>query len=357
MNNKKKILIIYNFLLHYRKPLFNFLSKDYDVTVLHSGKQTVSDEDLYNEIIVPIKNIGPFKLQIGLNKEIKNNYNVIIALFDLSFLYTIYSIFIHCKSTRFILWGAWFTNSLLANKIRLLLTKKVDASIYYTYQSMQEFVKRGINQDNLYVANNTVDVGKRIKAYENNNKTRILFVGSLDKRKENDILIKAFANIIFEIPEDIVLTIIGDGPEYEKLRYLTKQFKIEKRVIFLGRINEPERLKKYYTESILSVSYGQAGLSVLQAMGFGVPFLTKNNAVSGGEITNIKHGINGLLCTNSIDSLENTLIYATNNIKEMQKMGENAYYYYTKYCTIENYALGFKDAIENTRNANVDYNL
>jgi len=351
----KKLLIIYNYLLHYRKPLFNEISKYYEVTIIHSGEKTVKSMDMYSEIIVPVKFLGPFYFQIGLLKEVRNSkYDIIIALFDIRWISTMLSIFVCKQTTKFIWWGAWITKSELANKLRIMLSKKADANIFYTFSSMSDFIKRGIDKKSLFVANNTIDVGSRIKAFENNNKTKILFVGSLDKRKQIDILIKAFSNILDRIPKNIQLTIIGHGVEYNKLIELVNYLQLNHRVIFLGRINDPKELKKYYTESFLSVSFGQAGLSVLQAFGFGVPFLTKKNAISGGEITNIKHMFNGILCEDNLNSLEENLIFAVNHLKQMLLMGENAYNYYSEYCTIENYAVGFKDAIEGTRNAKVD---
>ena len=51
----------------------------------------------------------------------------------------------------------------------------------------------------------------------------------------------------------------------------------------------------FYKFAYCSISYGQAGLSVLQAFAFGVPFLTTENAISGGEKHNIENGKNGFL--------------------------------------------------------------
>ena len=37
----KRILILQNTILHYRKPLYNKLAEQYDVTVLHSEEKKV----------------------------------------------------------------------------------------------------------------------------------------------------------------------------------------------------------------------------------------------------------------------------------------------------------------------------
>lgn len=50
-NWMKKVLILQNTILHYRKALYNELSKNYDVTILHSGKVSKNQDDYYNEIV------------------------------------------------------------------------------------------------------------------------------------------------------------------------------------------------------------------------------------------------------------------------------------------------------------------
>jgi glycosyltransferase involved in cell wall biosynthesis len=352
----KKILIQYNFILHYRKAFFNELSRHYEVTVYHSGNKTVTENDKYQEIIVPIKKIGPFYLQSGVLDAVKSdNYDIVIALFDVRWINTVLSIFFN-KNSKFIWWGAWITKSKIANFIRLFFTRKSFANVFYTNEARIDFINYGIDDYNLYVANNTFDVGKRIKSYENDLKNSILFVGSLDKRKQNDITITAFNNIINAIPKDINLIIIGDGSERKTLEELVLKLNIEKRVIFKGKITHADKLQEYYKKAIVSISFGQAGLSVLQALGFGVPFLTKTNAISGGEKTNIKHNKNGIFCDDNILSLEENLKYLCNNIGFARDLGENAYQYYSDYCTIENMVQGFLDAIDGTKLANIDEN-
>ena len=352
---KKNVLIIYNYILHYRILFFNKLADNYNVTVLHSGKKSAKEGDRFNEIIMPEKKIGPFHLQKGVLREVsKEKYDVIIVLFDLAWIYSIISFYNHNKKAKFILWGAWRTNNYLADQLRIFLTKKASASIFYTNEAKDDFIKKGVPDTNLYVANNTFDVGDRVQSYNYHLKRRILFVGSLDKRKQNDVLLEVFSQIIEKIPSDISLTIIGDGNEKQNLMEISIKLGINNHVEFLGKINDVNKLRDYYKEAIVSVSVGQAGLSVLQSLGYGVPFLTKRNAISGGEKSNIKAGYNGILCEDNPISLSENLIFLCNNIDYSRELGKNAYNYYSKFCTMDNMVQGFKDAIENTRFAVVD---
>lgn len=125
-------------------------------------------------------------------------------------------------------------------------------------------------------------------------------------------------------------------------------------VEFLGKINDPEKLKEYYQHAIVSVSFGQAGLAVLQSLGYGVPFLTKLNAISGGEKSNIKNNVNSVFCEDNQRSLEQSLVKLCTDIDYSRALGKAAFDHYSEYCTIENMTQGFLDAIEGTRLAKID---
>lgn len=352
---KKNVLIIYNYAYHYRIPVFNKLAEKYNVTVLHSGKKLMRKEDRFIEIIVSEIKIGPFHFQKGVLREVnKAKYDAIIACFDVAWINTIISLYMHNKKAKFILWGPWITDNYLANQLRIFLTKRVSACIFYTNGAKVDFIKRGVPSTNLYVANNTFDVGDRVQSYRHPLKERILFVGSLNKRKQNDILLEVFSQIITKIPSNIMLTLIGDGREKQYLMELSDKLGLNNKIEFLGKINDITKLKEYYKEAIVSVSFGQAGLSVLQSLGCGVPFLTKKNAISGGEISNIKTDYNSILCEDNPMSLSEWLVFLCNNIDYSRELGKNAYDYYSKFCTMDNMVQGFKDAIENTRFAIID---
>jgi glycosyltransferase involved in cell wall biosynthesis len=357
INMKKNVLIISNVILHYRISFFNALANNYDVTVLHSGKSSVKKEDNFREIIVPLVKVGPFRFQKFLFQEVKKQkYDVVIAMFDVAWINTLFLLYKYNKKIKFILWGAWITNNYVANCIRIFLAKKVSACVFYTNEAKIDFIKRGVPSTTLYVANNTFDVSNRVQSYNYPKKWRVLFVGSLDKRKQNDVLFDSFRHIINKIPSDIILTMVGDGFERNQLVESSVELGLNNRIEFVGTVNDTEILKKYYEEAIVSVSFGQAGLSVLQSIGYGVPFLTKENAISGGEISNIKNGYNGILCKDSETSLSDNLILLCNNIDYSRELGKNAYDYYSKYCTMENMVQGFKDAIEGTRYTKIDEN-
>ena len=120
---------------------------------------------------------------------------------------------------------------------------------------------------------------------------------------------------------------------------------LNQNVFMLGEINDPVLKKEYFAKSIVNISPNQAGLSVLESFSFGVPFVTKENAISGGEHLNIKHGYNGLLLKNEEELLEK-MNNINDNIGQIRKMGENAYNYYVNNRNFNSMVEAFVNAIE-----------
>lgn len=342
----KKILIIQNKILHYRKALYNELSNYYNITVLHSGDKSLVKEDRYKEVISSKTKFLTFEIQHSLFSEVRKDYDVVIAMFDLHWLKNFLIPSIVKKNTEFIWWGQWLTDKNIADYLKVYFSNKNVKSILYTESEKKRLIHEGVKEENLFVANNTFDVGERYKCFQELDKNTILFVGSLDKRKELDVLLKAFSEIIEIIPKSINLVIIGDGEEKENLIKLIGKLSLKKRVSMKGKITSNQDLIEYYKKALVNVSFGQAGLSVLQSFGYGVPFITKTNAISGGEKTNIIQGYNGYFCEDNVESLVHLLQILSNDESLARTLGENAYEYYSEKCTVGNMANGFIKAIE-----------
>ena len=152
------------------------------------------------------------------------------------------------------------------------------------------------------LARNTLFVNKKItlQSYEIDIDQRdsFIFVGSLVKRKNIDLLISSWKYLIGkkEIKPTLKLRIIGNGSELENLKQLVKRNNLNDSVIFMGDITDENELKKYYSKSFASCCLGQSGLSIVQSLLFGVPFICMKDCHSGGEKENIINGKTGFLC-------------------------------------------------------------
>ena len=347
----KKILIIYPFSHHYRKEVFNALSDKVDLTILHSGKtlfSEVSSGIKFKEVLIPHYKIGPFTLRPSLHKYTKG-YDYYIILSDIRWLNSIFFFLFNYKKQKIILWGNWFTKSRIANYLRVFLSNKAFSNIFYHQHTKNQFVESGVKATKCFVANNTIHINQD-RLSINKIRNKILFVGSLNTRKRIDLLIKSYIKIQNLIP-DVTLEIIGSG---DQLYYLKKIANNNNKIIFHGRIQDKKILSKLYNKAICEVSPMQAGLSVLQSLGFGVPFITHKDAITGGEIYNLIDGYNGFFFDNHTIYLDNIILNLCTNQELITNMSNNAKKYYNNFCTNENMVNGFIDSIYFSSKTKID---
>ncbi len=330
-----KTIIIQKNIPHYRYNFFELLSKRVDLTVIHSDP-TFNERDVGFKVkFIPVKKIFFLEIQYGLLKFLSiEKPKYLVIMMDLHFLHVLLFGLFNFLKLKIIWWGPWITNFKLANRVKLYLMSK-HPSILYCEKHKIEFINKNIDPKKLFVSNNTIGVENRLMSYKSKKKDTILFIGTLNERKGLIEILEIFKNIINSIPKKIVLLIIGDGYMKDKIEYFIKTNPVLKnRVILKGKISKSDKLNNFFNRSLISVSMNQAGLSVLHSFANGVPFLTLENAISGGEKWNIVNDINGFLCKDNIEFM-NKLLYYINNPEFCIRMGKNAYKYYDKKATPE----------------------
>ncbi len=340
------IVFIQGTLPHYRRGVFNEMCKNDEVLVVHSGVSNKQDDDKFREYVLPLSNIGPFRIQKGLFKLIKQeNPHTVISMFDIRWVYSVILMYLSDSKIKWVWWGMDKGASKIALKIKLLIAKRNNPIVFYNSQIRREMIEKGVNASKCFVANNTFHVEGALPCFDNPIKDTFINVGSLDSRKQNDVTIRVFKRILLRTNLDLKLVFIGDGVERKMLEDLVIKEELFDSVIFTGHIANTKKLAKYYRDSIASVSFGQAGLAVLQSMAYGVPFVTKKNAISGGEKYNIIDGVNGILCEDSPKSLELAMLSLIQNKDYAHILGNEAYEYYHKFASIENMAENFIQAM------------
>ncbi len=145
----------------------------------------------------------------------------------------------------------------------------------------------GLNRDKIVVLSDFDDLEPFFKKNENicpfdKNKTNIIYVGRLAPEKGVDTLILALYEM--KNKKDIVVHIVGDGREKERLIKTAELYKLEDSVIFYGWIDK-ERLSVLYHCSDFFVHPARwaepLGLTIPEAMAAGLPVITPE--VSGSE--------------------------------------------------------------------------
>lgn len=339
-----KLLIIQNKILHYRKPVYNELSKYYDVTVLHSGNKSAGINDTYKEIIMPTLNIGSFIIQSGVfSSVLYGSYDVVIAMSDLHWINNMIVPFFS-KKKRLLLWGHRYSNNCIIDKIKDIIMMAADGVILYSESEVTKMNERGILLSNIFVAPNTIYVPNHADG-STSPKDSFLFSGRAQKRKNVDVLIKAFAEVCDKIPKTIKINIVGSGTENEMLKVLARQLGLSDRVVFHGEITDHEILKDIFHRAYAYVSPGPVGLGVLHSFAYGVPVVTDYTCWQGPEFDNLADGENSILF-GSYDEFKEVLVSLCKDETLSARLGNNAYNLYARERTIERMVEGFRQAIE-----------
>ena len=219
--------------------------------------------------------------------------------------------------------------------------------IFYSDYPVQKYMNMGIDKSKLFVANNTVEVIKT--SYSSAGRNKILFVGTLYKAKKLEVLIEAYHNAYLKNNNIPDLVIVGDGRERTFYEKMVKDYKLDYKTTFVGKIIDERILCDYFSQAIMCVSPNQAGLSVFKSMGYGVPYVTHEHAITGGEIFNIHNHVDGVLL-NDFSELESIILEAGENPEKFYRMGETAYDYYYDNRRPQDMVNGFVAAINSVTN-------
>lgn len=347
-NNKKKVLIIQSLIPHYRIPIFNELSQWVDLTVIYDKGSAPVGVD-FNVVKVDICHIRHVpKIHKRNIVRLAKKFDVVISMLDGSFLTTHLLCYFRGK-TKLILWGIGvaagyntrYDSSQETAYGYLKLINRSDAALFYSNYPIEKYKGLGVEETKLFVANNTV----KVLAAENRERKYILFVGSLYKAKKIFELLNCYKSA-FQLCTDIPkLVIIGDGDDGEAVRQWVLDNSLDEQIELPGAIYDEPELARYFSSAVMCVSPDQAGLTVLQAFGYGVPFVTHKDAITGGERLNIKNEENGIL-VESFDELTAVICDCAQNQEKYIKMGENAKRYYEENRTVSHMVSGFLDAIK-----------
>lgn len=354
MSEKKKVLIIQQFMMKYRETLFNILAEEYDLTVCFTKDcSQVKGERNYKEVKLPVRKIGPFNIIKGLKKEIKKA-DIVICNTDFHMPQFLIQPFFK-KNKKIIYWGIGFRASYtvlydtnrkhnLLDKITGFVMNHADANVCYMSEAWKFWKNGEVAKEKLFVAPNTTPVEA---IDETTKRDTILFVGSIRKEKGLDKLIASFAESAGKFRENgITLSIVGGGDKdlESELKKQVENLGVADFVTFHGPVFEEKELAKHFNRAIACVSPDQAGLTVPKSMGYGVVMITKRDAITGGELYHITPGETGILMESDGD-LTKVLSDIASNKSRYLEMGTKARKYYVENATPRHQAQGFIDAI------------
>ncbi len=361
MEKKIKVLQLKNSIQHYSLPALNIVAEHCDFTVLYFDKERTKPEVLeqcrFKTIYVPAKKVWKFIIHQENIHKICKGYDVVISLGTLQYLSYITLAF-RRRKYKLIQYGigepaSYHRHYGEASKLYYALShaveKRSDALLFYSPQGVVLHEQRGYTQTKMFVANNTTEVLKRPVVPES--KESLLFIGMLYPQKGLQILLDAY-KLAYDKNRDIIhLNIVGGGKPLPEVKEWVETNKMSNIIHVLGPIYDNEKKADIFQHSIACISPKQAGLSVLESMGYGVPFITDANAITGGEAFNIKDGDNGLRVVNlDVEKMRDIILDITANRQKFIEMGDKAYEHYWTSCKPSDMAQGQLDAIEYVMN-------
>ena len=362
MKDKKiRVLQLKNSIQHYSLPALNIVAEYCDFTVLYFDeartKKEVLDQCKFKTIFVPVRKVWKFFIHKKNIREICQDYDVVISLGTIQYLsYT--ALAFGMRKFKLIQYGIgepasyhrhYGEASKLYYSISHAIEKRSDALLFYSPQGIVLHEQRGYTQTKMFVANNTTEVLKRPLVPQS--KDSILFIGMLYPQKGLQILLEAYSVAYSRNKEIVPLNIVGGGSPLPEVKEWVKSNNLESVIHVLGPIYDNEKKADIFQHSLACISPKQAGLSVLESMGYGVPFITDANAITGGEAFNIKHGENGLRIENlDVNKMVEIILDITANQDKYVEMGKKAYEHYWTLCKPSDMAQGQLDAINYVMN-------
>ena len=173
--------------------------------------------------------------------------------------------------------------------------------IFSMNREMYNQIKALSNRKSIIVGN-FIDENRYKKFFKKKKKflNRIIFMGTLDKRKNPLLLINGFVKLQDDTPRS-ELIILGDGPLKEKIQKIKKKNNL-KNIKILGYVKNPI---KYLINSDLLISTSKSegiSRSILESLFYGVPVMISDVDGSGKMIKKFK---NGYVFKNDIDFIFN----------------------------------------------------
>lgn len=352
--SKLRVLLIQEVLFSYRIPILERIAKEVDLEVICVSMQQGLEASFPFSTFRTVS-IGAVKLMPGLAVFCKR-FDVVILQPHISLVSVCLLPFRIGKSYVPVSWdigvrASYGRNYSLEKKMswddRLYrhILRHCAANIFYMPEPVPVWIERRVPAETLFVAHNTVVVSQT--PYSPEGRKDFLFLGSLYPQKRVDLLIDAYreARAGSANPDTFPkLHIVGGGSEESVLIEKVHREGLEDSVVFHHAVYDEALLSRMFQQSLLCISPHQAGLSILKSFAYGTPFVTRRDAITGGEIYNIRDGENGILYERDSD-LAPLLSDAAAHPDKYLEMGRAAHRFYATEASPEAMVKGIMDAI------------
>lgn len=307
MNSMKKVLLVSNYVYHYRISNYDYFHKRFrDVgvyfQVLTNNKQ---DVDFNTEVPIVVKKPGIVTYLRYIIKEKPDCVFIFLHLRD----YYIFPIVFYCrvKGIPVVYWNFGIDLGDPYNTIKNFLYRTLhrlcNAILLYSPNELT-FIRPRLHSKT-FVANNTVNMTMHEGLHFESNylkdhygikeKYVVLFVGRIVPVKRVNELIKCFRN-----NPDIAVVVAGKGMTDDLKEIIDKQ----PNYYYLGEIKyDRQEIEKIYAGSDIVCIPGNVGLGIVESFFWGKPLVTliNSNGFNSPEIWYLKDGKNGIIAKDTAD--------------------------------------------------------
>ena len=252
---KPKVLIIQESVMTYRAPIYELIAKEVELEVGYTEKNEIKKSS-FPIFKMPYRKIGPFTWHKKLN-NILSNYDVIVFVPHLSLIRLISKVYFKHKY-KLVTWSLGIHASYtrlydltqppsFKDKVFEDIQDRADASVFYMPEPLEYWKKyRKINEEQYFIAHNTVAVAPCNNYLDFEKRNSILFVGTLYKQKGIGELLEAYNIAKQQCGKLPVIKIVGKGPEKDSIQQQINAMKLQDDVELCGPIYEEEALKEYF---------------------------------------------------------------------------------------------------------------
>jgi phosphatidylinositol alpha-1,6-mannosyltransferase len=223
----------------------------------------------------------------------------------------------------------WIVQKVLSNASKLICNSQNTANLilnnWDANPNITEILNPGCDTERFIPAQKNDDVKKSLGWQ---GKRVVLTVGRLQKRKGQDMLIRALPEIKKTIP-DVLYAIIGGGSEKQELEVLTQQLGLEDNVLFMSEVSDEQMIQAYQQCDIFALpnrTFEQDiegfGMVLVEAQACKKPVIAGD---SGGTAETMLIGETGFIldCTQP-ESLSVKLSELLRNSEQCEEIGVKA---------------------------------
>jgi len=244
-----------------------------------------------------------------------------------------------------ILWGHGYSKreTFARRFLRDSIGNLASAILFYGSTARNRFVERNGTGERAFVAHNSLDQREIQKARDSwlakpeelqRFKEKyglvpgpvLLFVSRLSPENRTDMLLRAGTILRKQFPS-LKIVIVGGGDEESNLRAVAKESAVEDLTIFTGAIYDEVDLAPWFISSDLFVYPRNIGLSLLHAMGYGLPVITTDYEPSWApEVDALQPWINGMTYDDgSVEALAHIVGAVLSDPERLSRMKASAF--------------------------------